>query len=111
MTEPNHNGYTKWLCLAIGVISLLSLVGLVVIVSVEEHVEHAVIFVGLLTTLTASLVGAILTIAGLRKLGANTDKLVVQTNSRMTEMLEAAEKLAYAAGKLAGETGREQKDA
>lgn len=106
MTEP-ANGCTKWLCLTISVIGGLALIGMTAIAVVETHPEHAVIYAGLLTTLVATLIGAVLTVAGLKKLGNSTEKLVIQTNSRMTELLQAAEKLAYAAGKLAGETTRD----
>ena len=103
MSEHSHenNGTLRWSIIATCIIGALSIITSGVILVLEEHPEHAVIYIGLLTAITVPAIGSILTVAGLRKNADTLKSVVIQTNSRMTELLEAAEKVAYAAGMLA----------
>jgi len=78
MSEGQHNvnGYTKPVIVAIAAMGALGLVGLVLILSIEAHPEHGVVYAGLLTTLLATICGTLLTVVGLRKLGATTATVV-----------------------------------
>jgi hypothetical protein len=100
-SHENGNGTLRWSIIATCIIGALSIITSGVILILEEHPEHAVIYIGLLTAITVPTIGSILTVAGLRKNADTLKSVVVQTNSRMDELIAAAEKVAYAAGALA----------
>ena len=91
--EPN--GMTRYLILAVCVVAVVGLLALTLILCIEDHPEHAIVYAGLLTTFLATILTGIYTIAGIKK-------LTVQTNSRMTELLDATRTVATAAGRIAG---------
>ncbi len=99
--HENGNGILRWSVITTCIIGALSIITSGVVLILEEHPEHAVIYIGLLTAITVPTIGSILTVAGLRRNADTLRSVVVQTNSRMTELITAAEKLAFAAGMLA----------
>ena len=110
-SHENGNGTLRWSIIATCIIGALSIITSGVILILEEHPEHAVIYIGLLTAITVPTIGSILTVAGLRKNADTLKSVVVQTNSRMTELIAAAEKVAYAAGALAEHKAAAEKEA
>ena len=97
--EPNHNGYQRPPIFSVTIIGIIGLVGVITICLVDP--DHAVVLSGIIGGIVTSLIGFVMLLAGQKRQEGQTQQLVIQTNSIVESLIEAARKVSYAAGVLA----------
>jgi ABC-type enterobactin transport system permease subunit len=97
--EPNHNGYSRPPILAVTTVGIIGLVGVIAICLVDP--DDAIVLSGIVGGIVTSLIGFLMLLSGQKRQEGQTQQLVIQTNSIVESLIEAAKKGAFDAGVLA----------
>ncbi len=115
MTETsNGNGTIRWSMTLVCIIGAVSLFIAGAVLLTEEHASDAAVYIGLITATAAPTITGILAIAGQRKNAETMKRVVVQTNHRMNQLLDATAQhsymVAYAVAYAAAQSDAEAAD-